>query len=191
MVTFHALITFLICMAITPRSDCFCSTSSRPLSILSLPSLTEYAPKLNKNISLRTYPSRRPSLKIASTHDKIQPSASSIASNLKTFASAGSLILLDALLRQSFKAMSIQFPSSLAGCTALFTFMLLLHSLNNDWGDYVHSLFNPGATLFAKWLPVFFVPSLVTLPLAPSLGSTHEVRYSYVYLFLLKSLIST
>jgi len=34
---------------------------------------------------------------------------------------------------------------------------------------------SPGAALLAKWLPVFFVPSLVTLPLADSVGTAGEV----------------
>lgn len=33
----------------------------------------------------------------------------------------------------------------------------------------------PGAAVLAKWLPVFFVPSLVTLPLAPSMGNASEL----------------
>jgi putative effector of murein hydrolase len=41
--------------------------------------------------------------------------------------------------------------------------------------DYIYSLFEPGSTVLAKWLPVFFVPSLVTLPLAPMPGSSIEI----------------
>jgi len=47
--------------------------------------------------------------------------------------------------------------------------------MNEKWGDAAHSVLSPGAALLAKWLPVFFVPSLVTLPLAQSLGSSTEV----------------
>jgi len=99
-----------------------------------------------------------------------------IVPNVKVVASTTAILVLDSLFRKSFQAMSISFPSSLAGCTALFTFLLLVNAVNKEWGDSIHSLFNPGAILLAKWLPVFFVPSLVTLPLAPSLGSNQEVK---------------
>jgi hypothetical protein len=43
-------------------------------------------------------------------------------------------------------------------------------------GEGLYLALNPGATLLAKWLPVFFVPSLITLPLASGLGNAREVR---------------
>jgi len=91
------------------------------------------------------------------------------------FFSAGYLIALDVVFRRVLKRLAIGFPSSLAGCGTLFATFLLLCQVNEQWGDCAHSLLAPGAALLAKWLPVFFVPSLVTLPLAQSLGSTAEV----------------
>lgn len=65
--------------------------------------------------------------------------------------------------------------------------MLLLQSLPNKnsstFGDGLYQLLRPGSTVLAKWLPVFFVPSLVTLPLAKSLGTAQEVaKYGAVIL---------
>jgi putative effector of murein hydrolase len=53
--------------------------------------------------------------------------------------------------------------------------MLSLYMVNPKLGDGVYDLLSPGSDVLAKWLPVFFVPSLVTLPLAPSLGSSMEL----------------
>lgn len=53
--------------------------------------------------------------------------------------------------------------------------MIVLNILNDNYGESIYQILNPGATLLAKWLPVFFVPSLITLPLAQSLGSVYEV----------------
>ena len=40
-------------------------------------------------------------------------------------------------------------------------------------GERLYQVLNPGANLLATWLPVFFIPSLITLPLsATNLGST-------------------
>lgn len=81
--------------------------------------------------------------------------------------SAGALVLLDVAFRRLLQRLAISFPSSLAGCGVLFATLLVV-------GDSLYNLFRPGAALLAKWLPVFFVPSLVTLPLADGLGSSLE-----------------
>ena len=81
--------------------------------------------------------------------------------------------------------------------------MILLNSLNNEgqWGEGLYQLLNPGANLLAKWLPVFFVPSLITLPLASGLGDVWEVSRpkvlflynfhfrTYLFIFFIKFLI--
>jgi len=104
------------------------------------------------------------------------------------FAMAG-LVTLDAGVRCLFAKYSIPFPPSLAGCGALFAVMVSLnaiavagddddddHNEKKRMGEGLYRVLNPGATLLAKWLPVFFVPSLITLPLASGLGNAREVR---------------
>jgi hypothetical protein len=49
------------------------------------------------------------------------------------------------------------------------------HDEKKRMGEGLYLALNPGATLLAKWLPVFFVPSLITLPLASGLGNAREV----------------
>jgi len=82
-------------------------------------------------------------------------------------------------LRRLFQKYAISFPSSLAGCGFLFATLLGLNALNKRWGDGLFEVLNPGAAVLAKWLPVFFVPNLVTLPLAPSLGDAVEVSAAF------------
>lgn len=52
--------------------------------------------------------------------------------------------------------------------------LLLLERLNPSVSSTLSDALSPGAAVLAKWLPIFFVPSLVTLPLAPKLGSAME-----------------
>ena len=85
------------------------------------------------------------------------------------------LVTMDVVLRKVFKKASISFPSSLAGCGALFATLLAVNQINVDLGEKFYNTLSSGAAVLAKWLPVFFVPSLVTLPLAPSMGSAAEV----------------
>ena len=62
--------------------------------------------------------------------------------------------------------------------------MLALNAVSNEeWGESVYKVLTPGAALLAKWLPVFFVPSLITLPLASGLGNVWEVRVHFMCRF--------
>ena len=88
----------------------------------------------------------------------------------KSLVAASMLIAFDVFCRRLFEAFSIGFPSALAGCGALFATFLLVPA-----GPQLYNILSPGSALLAKWLPLFFVPSLITLPLADSMGSIAEV----------------
>jgi putative effector of murein hydrolase len=81
--------------------------------------------------------------------------------------------LLDVAFRRLFNVYNLSFPSSLAGCGAVVATLLLLPQ---KWSDaIVERRLEPGATVLAQYLPVFFVPSLISLPLADGLGSAAEM----------------
>ena len=121
---------------------------------------------------------RLPTARFSSSPAAAADIASTSTSDSKnTIAATLVLILMDVQLRSLFTKYAIAFPSSLAGCGALFASMLVLDSFSGSkkWGQNIYENLNPGATLLAKWLPVFFVPSLITLPLASGLGNAYEV----------------
>lgn len=93
-----------------------------------------------------------------------------LLSTNKPFIAASMLVVLDIFFRRLLESLAISFPSSLAGCGIMFATFLIAPG-----GDKLYQLLSPGAALLAKWLPVFFVPSLITLPLADSVGSVSEV----------------
>lgn len=108
---------------------------------------------------------------------QLPPSIKLLSPNRAAILSASVLILLDVAFRRLFERLAItSFPSSLGGCCALLLAMLLLPGKTTTRGDRLYSVLAPGASLLAKWLPVFFVPSLVTLPLVGRVGSSPEVR---------------
>lgn len=94
----------------------------------------------------------------------------------KPLLSASALVILDIAFRRLFQTLSIDFPSSLAGCGFLLASLLTL-----PFGEKLYESLSPGSTLLAKWLPVFFVPSLITLPLEGGLGSAIEVSLPMEY----------
>ena len=103
---------------------------------------------------------------------------------IASISSTVALVALDIGFRRLLKSLSISFPSSLAGCGTLFTLLVTLCTVNESLGDGLYNLLSPGAAVLAKWLAVFFVPSLVTLPLAQSLGSSLEVSLICRFIYL-------
>lgn len=86
-----------------------------------------------------------------------------------------SFVAMDVGFRRAFRAANLSFPSSLGGCGVLFAALLGTTAAAPKLGERAFAALQPGAAVLAKWLPVFFVPSLVTLPLAPSLGGAAEL----------------
>ena len=85
------------------------------------------------------------------------------------------LTIIERSVDYVFQQNNIDFPSMLGGCGVLFVGLLLANLVKGGLGDTIFGILNPGAVLLAKWLPVFFVPGLAMLPLAPSVGSGLEV----------------
>ncbi|CAJ1950455.1 unnamed protein product [Cylindrotheca closterium] len=85
------------------------------------------------------------------------------------------MTLVERVTNRVLKSQGISFPSMLGGCIALLGFMLAAEFISPGVGDSMFSSLSPGSALLAKWLPVFFVPGLAMLPLAPSVGSGFEV----------------
>jgi putative effector of murein hydrolase LrgA (UPF0299 family) len=93
-----------------------------------------------------------------------------------TLLSAALFIALDVSLREVFRARAIAFPSALAGMVGLFFGLVLANGVSPALGATAVGALSPGAALFTKWLPLFFVPSLVTLPLQPTPARADALR---------------
>ena len=98
----------------------------------------------------------------------------------KQITGAAYFVIMDIILRKLFTKYDIPFPSQLGGCCILFALMVVAELIRPGFGDAAFDVLSPGATILAKWLPVFFVPGLAMLPLAPSMGSPFEVSYVVV-----------
>ena len=90
--------------------------------------------------------------------------------NIMSILSAFTFIVIDIVIRNLFVWNHITFPSSLGACGIVFLILCMVNPFLN-----IMSFLQPGATLLAKWLPVFFVPSLITLPLTGSIGNSIEI----------------
>ena len=89
------------------------------------------------------------------------------------------LAAADEVCRVAFKGSGL--PHSLAGGGALVALLIATGSI----GEKLHKkLLAPGATLLLSWMPVFFAPALVLLPLAePVVGTARDAAALAVVVF--------
>ena len=85
------------------------------------------------------------------------------------------MALIERAVKQVFISNDVSFPAQLAGCIVLFFSLLVADVIIPNSGKAIYDALTPGTNLLTKWLPVFFVPGLAMLPLAPSVGSSIEV----------------
>eukprot|EP00934_Nitzschia_sp_Nitz4_P005788 Nitzschia sp. Nitz4//scaffold432_size7799//5704//7479//NITZ4_009148-RA/size7799-augustus-gene-0.28-mRNA-1//-1//CDS//3329551820//5778//frame0 len=123
------------------------------------------------------------------------PTTSSFVSKLPLTEVGGIAILtaIQHVTKRLFAAYQIDFPPMLGGCLGLVAFLLLADFVvQPGLGESINRFLLPGSLLLSKWFPVLFLPSLVLLPLAPSLGDGWEVAkflsvviIGFLYTFLL------
>ena len=94
----------------------------------------------------------------------------------QTLIGVGILALIEKAMKQTLHVLEIKFPAMLAGCLALFAFLLVTDAcVSSSAAQAMAEYLAPGAAILAKWLPIFFVPGLALLPLAPSVGGNLEI----------------
>jgi putative effector of murein hydrolase LrgA (UPF0299 family) len=79
------------------------------------------------------------------------------------------MLLADAGLKAAFTKLDIPFPHTLAGMLAVIGALVLAKALKGPSGkaaDAVVDFFGPLRDWVARWMPVFFVPALIALPLS-------------------------
>jgi len=94
-------------------------------------------------------------------------SAQTKASKISHLAvSLGIFMLADYALKKAATAAGISFPSALLGMFGIFLALITMDALAPKGAEAIVRFFKPATTFMARWLPLFFVPSLVVLPLA-------------------------
>jgi len=91
---------------------------------------------------------------------------------VRVFGATGTLFVMDKVVSKKVAAQGISFPGPLVVMFALIFALLALDALAKDekssFSVRVCHFFSPAMDWITSWLPVFYVPSLVTLPLVVS-----------------------
>lgn len=85
---------------------------------------------------------------------------------LHLLVSLGVILAMDKVLKKAFVAAAIKFPSALFGMFCVFTILTVLDSTVPAAAKNLMNFFEPALLFIQRWLPLFYVPSLVVLPLA-------------------------
>ncbi|XP_078182495.1 plastidal glycolate/glycerate translocator 1, chloroplastic [Carex rostrata] len=80
--------------------------------------------------------------------------------------SLGIILASDNLLKKAFVAASIKFPSALFGMFCVFSVLIVFDSVVPAAATSLMNFFEPATLFIQRYLPLFYVPSLVVLPLA-------------------------
>ncbi|KAI9076205.1 hypothetical protein K1719_041903 [Acacia pycnantha] len=71
---------------------------------------------------------------------------------------------MDKYLKQAFMVVAIKFPSALFGMFCIFSVLIILDSTMPSAATALMNFFEPALLFIQRWLPLFYVPPLVTLP---------------------------
>ncbi|KAJ4952135.1 hypothetical protein NE237_028967 [Protea cynaroides] len=80
--------------------------------------------------------------------------------------SLGIFLAMDNFLKRAFVAAAIKFPSALFGMFCVFSILMILDFVVPSAATSLVNFFEPANMFIQRWLPLFYVPSLVVLPLA-------------------------
>ncbi|KAL5798614.1 hypothetical protein ACOSQ2_003434 [Xanthoceras sorbifolium] len=80
--------------------------------------------------------------------------------------SLGIILATDKFLKKAFVAAAIKFPSALFGMFCIFSILVVLDSTIPATATCLMNFFEPALLFIQRWLPLFYVPSLVVLPLS-------------------------
>lgn len=82
---------------------------------------------------------------------------------LQLWATLASLYYADTAIKGVLTQYAIKFPSALVGMFGVFG---LLCAVGDNMANKILAFYAPALNWIARWLPIFYVPALVTLPLA-------------------------
>lgn len=80
--------------------------------------------------------------------------------------SLGIVLAMDKFLKQAFVAATIKFPSALFGMFCIFSVLVILDTTIPAAATSLMNFFEPALMFIQRWLPLFYVPALVVLPLS-------------------------
>ncbi|KAK9072038.1 hypothetical protein SSX86_008470 [Deinandra increscens subsp. villosa] len=139
-----------------------------PIAQISSPITTQRSQfKFSQPGTRRTHSNRINSLKSAGSDSSITSNIlQTVLGVVHLVVSLGIILAMDKYLKQAFVSAAIKFPSALFGMFCIFTVLVVLDVTVPAAANGLMNFFQPALLFIQRWLPLFYVPSLVILPLA-------------------------
>ncbi|ERN15567.1 plastidal glycolate/glycerate translocator 1, chloroplastic [Amborella trichopoda] len=116
----------------------------------------------NKNEALREVLVEANATNSAGASDRFQK----VVGVCHLLVSLGVILSMDYFLKRAFVAAAIKFPSALFGMFCIFSVLLILDCFAPPMAIKAMAFFEPATMFIQRWLPLFYVPAMVVLPLA-------------------------
>lgn len=124
--------------------------------------------------------------------ENVKNSKFKLRSIAPTVMGMASLVALDKFASNFFTKMGVSFPSSLIVMSSVFTLLSVMKCISGSAADSIVNFYLPSLAFIKAWLPVFFVPPLVVLPLKfTAISGILGPLLSLVVVGLVSSLVST
>ncbi|XP_027346139.1 plastidal glycolate/glycerate translocator 1, chloroplastic-like [Abrus precatorius] len=130
---------------------------------------TRFLPNLSRT---RTHHGNRRSRLVSTKSSEAETGSTSTTLSQTVFGafhlvvSLGLIVAADKFLKKAFVDAAIKFPSALFGMFCIFSVLMILDSTVPSAATALMSFFEPAFMFIQRWLPLFYVPSLVVLPLS-------------------------
>ena len=95
------------------------------------------------------------------------------------------------MLTEQFINLGIQFPPSLAGMILTTTLLLFVEKYNKVASKSLLETLSPSVSFIRAWLPLFFIPPLIALPVKASLLNSNIVQLLFIIIFGLSFSLAT
>lgn len=95
--------------------------------------------------------------------------------------SLGIFLAIDKFLKKAFVEAAIKFPSALFGMFCIFSILVVLDSTVPAAAKSLENFFEPALLFIQRWLPLFYVPSLVVLPISvKDIPAASGIKISFI-----------
>ncbi|KAH7514823.1 plastidal glycolate/glycerate translocator 1, chloroplastic [Ziziphus jujuba] len=95
--------------------------------------------------------------------------------------SLGIILAVEKILKKAFVEAAIKFPSALFGMFCIFSILMILDSTIPAAAKSLEDFFQPALLFIQRWLPLFYVPSLVVLPLSvKDIPAASGIKISFI-----------
>ena len=112
----------------------------------------------------------------------VAPHFARLSAALRVLLGVALLAAVDAAVQQAMRALHLPAVGPVPAMLLLLAVLLLLAALRPAWAEFLRRQAQPASAFLLRWMPLFFAPPLIALPLVPLPGPADLARVLLVIL---------